>query len=440
MTRTLTPAPAAPPAGTVAERLGLPRTAGRRPLIGSHLVDSLGTGLVLTFVVVYFVRSTALPVAEVGASITLARLLALPTAIVTGRLIDRFGARATAAAGNAVSALAYAGFLATHQAWQIVLVSWLAQVGAVMYWTSSTGLVVLAAGEGERTRWFALVQTLRNTGLGIGAALGSLVLGAGGTGGLRLLVVLNAVSYLVATVLLALWRPAAGAAAAAGAQAAAQAGAGSATAAGPTPTPSAGGYRTVLRDGRYLLLVGINLSNVFGSMITSMLLAVYLVQSLHRPAWLAGSLLMMNGVQVVLTQAPVARRLEHLRPTRVLAAAFLLNALAFALYAALAAAPGVLVVAGLYAATFLYTVAETVGTPFSEELSVSLARPDLRGRYLGVYQLSWNTGQALAPGLLTLLLDRGALWPWLFLTLLALAAVPALLLLERLGGRPPLAR
>jgi MFS family permease len=73
-----------------------------------------------------------------------------------------------------------------------------------------------------------------------------------------------------------------------------------------------------------------------------------------------------------------------------------------------------------------------VSTPCREDLSVSLADPAQRGRYLAVYQLSWNVGQAVAPGLLTLLLDRGAAWPWIFLLVLSLAAVPGLL---RLGRR-----
>jgi ABC-type branched-subunit amino acid transport system permease subunit len=51
-----------------------------------------------------------------------------------------------------------------------------------------------------------------------------------------------------------------------------------------------------------------------------------------------------------------------------------------------------------------------------------------------VYQLSWTFGQTVAPLLLTVLLDRGASLPWLFLTVLALLAVPALLLLERMTG------
>ncbi|MQS16176.1 MFS transporter [Streptomyces kaniharaensis] len=396
------------------DRLGLPDTAGRARLIGAHLVDSLGTGLILAFVLVYFTHTTNLPLATVGAAVSTARLLALPTALAVGPLIDRHGARVVAVGANALSALAYCGFLLTHQAWQIVLVCLLAQIGHVGYWTASTGLVVLASPKGERTRWFALVQTLRNTGMGLGGALGAVLMTGGGTGVLRLLVVLNAASYLLASILLATWRP-------------------TAAPAGEARTAEPGGYREVLRDRRYLLLVAVNLSFVFASMILSMLLAVYLTVGLHRNASVAGSLLVLNGVQVVLTQSVVARRLEGRRPTRVVAAGALLNAFAFGLFALLAAAPGWAVLPGLYTAMLVYNLAETVATPCREDLSVSLADPAQRGRYLAVYQLSWNVGQAVAPGLLTLLLDRGAAWPWLFLLVLSLAAVPGLL---RLGRRP----
>lgn len=394
-------------------------------------MDSLGTGLILAFTLVYFARTTTLTLAAIGAAVTTARLLALPTAIAVGPLIDRYGARAVAACGNALSALAYGGFLLAGQAWQIVLVCLLTQIGHVAYWTSSTGLVVLASAEGERTRWFALVQTLRNTGMGLGGALGAVLVADDGTGGLRALVVLNAASYAVAAGLLGSWRPAAATPAPAE-PAAPSAKAPSAKAPSAKAEPERGGYRAVLRDRRYLLLVVVHLAFVFGSMIISMLLAVYLTEGLHRDAWLAGSLLVLNGVQVVLTQNAVARRLERFRPTRVVAAGALLNALSFGLFALLAAAPGWIVTAGLFAAMAVFNLAETVATPYAEELSVSLADPARRGRYLAVYQLSWNLGQAVAPALLTLLLGRGAAWPWLFLLVLSLAAVPGLLRLERL--------
>ncbi|MFE1321334.1 MFS transporter [Kitasatospora phosalacinea] len=433
MTTAQTPAPATDPVTDPAaatapatapvplrDRLGLPASAGRhRPLIGAHLVDSLGTGLVLAFTLVFFTRATALPLTTVGAAVTAARLLALPVAPAVGPLIDRYGARRVASCANALSALAHAAFLLADRPWSIAAVCLLAQAGQAAYWTASTGLVVLAApSPGERTRWFALVQTLRNAGLGLGAAAGALLVGDGGTGGLRLLVVLNAVSYLAAAVLLARWRP------------------------DPAPAvaaaePGRGGYRAVLADRRYLLMVAVNLSFVLASMVLSVLLAVHVTAALHLGAPLAGALLVLNGVQVVLTQGPVSRLLEGHRATRTAAAGALLNAAAFALLAVLPGdGPRWLVLPGLVAAVLVYNLAETVATPGREELSVALAHPARRGRYLAVNQLSWNVGQALSPGLLTLLFAHGPAWPWLLLLAASLAAVPGLLRLER---RPPCA-
>ncbi len=385
--------------------------AGQRNLLGAHVIDSLGSGLLLAFTIVWFARTTTLTLPAIGAAISLGRLLALPTALLTGPVIDRLDARRVASGANLLSALAYSGFLAAGQLWQIVTVVALAQIGTAAYWTASTGLVVLAADEPDRPRWFALIGTLRNAGLAVGGALGAVLLAFGGTGGLRLVVLGNAASFALAAALLASWRP-------------------------PHPpaartTPAEGSYRTVLRDRRYLLLVAVNLSFVFASLVLSLLLAVYLTEGLHQQAWVAGSLLVMNCAQVVLTQTTVARRLAKYRPTRVIAAGSLLNALAFGLFALLSAAPGWAVTAGLYTAMLVYNAAETVATPYREELSVRLADPGLRGRYLAVYQLSWTVGQTAGPALLTLLLDYGAACPWLFLGALSLAAAPALLRLER---------
>ncbi|MEU9128654.1 MFS transporter [Kitasatospora sp. NPDC048540] len=394
-----------------------PKAARQRNLLGAHLVDSLGSGLLLAFTVVYFARTTTLGLPAIGAAISLARLLALPVALLTGPVIDRYGARRVAAAANLLSALAHTGFLAAHQTWQIITVVLLAQAGTAAYWTASTGLVVLAAEPGDRPRWFALVGALRNGGLAVGGALGALLLATGGTTGLRATVLLNAASFALAATLLATWRPL--------------------NTPVTTRTGHEGSYRTVLRDRRYLLLVAINLSFVFASLVLSLLLALYLTEGLHQQAWLAGWLLVLNSAQIVLTQTAVTRRLGHRRATRVLIAGSLLNALAFALFALLAAAPGWAALAGAHLAMLIYNLAETVAGPFSEELSVRLADPRLRGRYLAVYQLSWTAGQTAAPFLLTLLLAQGPAWPWALLGGLSLAAVPALLLLERLGTGTP---
>ncbi|MFD9035091.1 MFS transporter [Streptomyces sp. NPDC059567] len=419
--------------GFLQRRLGMPDMRGNRKMVNAAVIDSVGSGLILAFILVYFAKTTDLSLPAIGGALTLARFLAVPTAMVVGPLIDRWGARLVALVGNLISAVGYAGFLLADDLWQIVVVAWLTQIGGAAYWTSSSGLVVLASTPERRPRWFALLHMLRNSGLGIGGALGALLVGYDGNTGLNILVVANAVSYLTAALLLGLWRPPLAAV-----RAAEQARREQEPKSAPDASKAKGGYGTVLRDKRYMLLVGININFVFAALVLSLLIAVFVTEGLGQAAWIGGVLLVLNSVQVAATQTLVNRRLERYRPIRMIAAGSLINALAFGIFAVLGFTPAWVAVVGLFVAMVLYNFAETAATPFSEDLSVSLAPEHLRGRYLAVYQLSWTFGQTVAPLLLTLLLDLGASWPWVFLMVLGLLAVPALLLLERMveAGKP----
>jgi MFS family permease len=403
---------------SAAGRWGIPAVRGHGRFVAATGIDSIGTGLVTTFIIIYFVRTTSLSLVTIGSSLSLARLLALPVPLLVGPLIDRFGARRTAAAGNLLVAAGFTGYLVAGHPWQIVAMSFLVQAGQATYWTSSSPLVVLAAAPRDRTRWFGFVHALRNAGLGLGAAAGSLSLGFSGTAGLHAIMAGNAVSCVVAAVLLTRWHPEPGAT-------------------GPAATATAvpAGYGTVLRDGRYLLLIGVNVTFVFSALVVNVLLALYIDQGLHRGAWIAGVLLVLNTVQIVLTQTAITRRTERYRPTRVLIAASLVHVVSFVLFAALDVAPGWSVVAGLFLAMAVLTVGESLSAPPTDHLSVDLAPEHLRGRYLAVYQLSWTFGQVTAPLLFSLLFSRGPAVPLLALIAISLASVPLLLLLERTDRR-----
>ncbi len=406
------------------EALGLPDLTGNRRFLAANIIDSLGNGLVLAFTVVFFVKTTSLPLVEIGAALTLGRLLCLPVPVLVGPLLDRFGSRGVVAIGNVVSCVGFLGCLFSTQAWHIVLAQLLVQTGSNVYWTCSRDLVVLAAKDGERTRWFGLIGSLRNIGGGFGAAAAAIALAVADTTGMRVVVLASSLAFLVASYLILSWRPAGTAPAPGAAE----------PSAAPQPRP-AGGYLDVLKDGPYMRLVAANLSFVLAAMVLPVLLAVYVTEALHTGAWIAGALVVLNMVLVALVNTVVTRWTERRRPARVLALAAVANAVAFVLFAVLAVLPSWAVVAGLVLATLVYTLAEVVGTPPSNELSVSMAQEHIRGRYLGAFQLSWTIGGALAPVLLIALLDVGPLWPWAFLAAVSLLAVPLALGLG--GGRTP---
>lgn len=433
--------------GTTAEpwwsKLGIPRLTGNGKFVSAASIDSIGTGLIMAFTVVYFAKTTTVSLPAIGFAMTLARLLALPTSVTVGPLLDRYGPRRTAAAGNMISVVGYIGFLFVDAAWAIVLVAFLVQVGHTTFWTSNSALVALAAPEAVRTRWFGFVHALRNGGMGLGSALGALAFSLGDTAGLHGIAIGNAVSFLVAAVFLVSWHPPAHPAPAPAAPAAdtAVADAGSGDAAEPAadkaaeqPVPVKASYRTVLRDGRYALLMAVNLTMVFAQMLLKILLAIYIIEALDRGAWLAGTLLTLCTVQVAVMQTMVSRQAERYRTTRALMLAALFNATAFGIFALLYISPDGIVVAGLFLAMIVFTFGEMVGFPVIDHLSVSMAPEHVRGRYLAVYQLSWTVGEIAAPTILTSLLVLAAVAPMVFLLVVSLLAIPLLMVLERGGG------
>ena len=409
---------------------GLPDLNGKGRFVTANLIDSLGNGLVSAFTLVFFVKTTSLPLAAIGAALTAGQLLVLPVPLFLGRLLDSLGPRTVVAVGNWISVAGFIGFLFSHALWQIVLWQVLVQLGSNAFWMGSSPLTLTVARGVERARWFGFVRALRNVGVGFGGAVSAVVLSIGTVTGLRAIMVVNVVTFAVAGWLV-LTLPGTD-------ESAAKSGAAGAGPTDPRPAKPArttakspGGYRTVLTDIRYMRLVTANISFVFSSTVIAVLLAVYVAENLDAGPWLVGVLVVLNTAMVALLQTLASRWTEARRPSTVLVWALLFNAAAFVTFGALLALPGWAVIAGLLIAMVLYTVGEILGSPPTSELSVVLAPDHLRGRYLGVYQMSWSLGSALAPALLTALLEGGAALPWVFLTAISVLAVPLVLGLDR---------
>src|SRR5437870_2615579 len=115
------------------------RLRGQGALLAALVVDGAGTGRFLPFAVLYFVHTTTIPLATIGFSMTAAGLLALPTPLVIGPLIDRYGPRRLAVLGNLLSAAGFVGYLFVGSPWALIVMALLAGVG------KATGSVALVA-------------------------------------------------------------------------------------------------------------------------------------------------------------------------------------------------------------------------------------------------------------------------------------------------------
>jgi predicted MFS family arabinose efflux permease len=105
-----------------------------------------------------------------------------------------------------------------------------------------------------------------------------------------------------------------------------------------------------------------------------------------------GLAIAVNGVLIVAVQIPVTRFIErHRDPTRLLIGAALLIGYGFGLTAFAGSV-------GMYALTVcVWTIGEIVNTPIQMGLVARLSPTHGRGRYQGVYVLSWSLAALVAP-------------------------------------------
>jgi MFS family permease len=163
---------------------------------------------------------------------------------------------------------------------------------------------------------------------------------------------------------------------------------------------------TVLRDGRFMSVVGLSFLIALIFQQGSVGLPVAMGEAGFTPAEY-GMAIAVNGVLIVVLQIPVTRFIEHRDPRRLLVVSSLLAGYGFAL-TAFAGSVGVIALT-----VCVWTLAEIVNAPTQTGLVVRLSPVHGRGRYQGMYTMSWSVAALVAPLLSGFVIDRfGAEWLW----------------------------
>lgn len=163
---------------------------------------------------------------------------------------------------------------------------------------------------------------------------------------------------------------------------------------------------TVLRDGRFMSVVGLSFLIALIFQQGAVGLPVAMGEAGFTPAEY-GMAIAVNGVLIVVLQLPVTRFIEHRDPRRLLVVSSLLAGYGFAL-TAFAGSVGVIALT-----VCVWTLAEIVNAPTQTGLVVRLSPVHGRGRYQGMYTMSWSVAALVAPLLSGFVIDRyGAEWLW----------------------------
>ena len=410
--------PSAPPRpGRLSTALGLPRLGGQRLLLAAVLVDSAGSGLAVPFLLLYLTRQDGMTAATAGALLTVAGVAALAAGPLSGPLMDRWGPRRLVQAAHVLRATAFLGYLTTGSRSAVPVLATLAALGDNLFWPANRAFLARRCRPDELLPWYGLERTLRNVGMAVGG-LAAGFLAEFGPSGLRLVMAGNAVSYVLATVLIALL---------------------------PTSTarPSAGPAPAVVRhrppaprpDRAYVTMMAANTLLVLVSAGLPVLVPLYVVRWLHQPSWVVGAVFALNTALVTAGQTLMVRLLERRDYLRVLQWAAVVWSAAAVLFGTASGLPRTAVLPLLAVAVLVFTAAELMHAPTSDVVAVRMAPEDAPGRHLGLHQLSWGVGSAIAPLVLTGALTLGPWWPWAVLATGAAAATAALVAVRRAVGQ-----
>ncbi|MFG2721333.1 MFS transporter [Streptomyces sp. NPDC048416] len=166
------------------------------------------------------------------------------------------------------------------------------------------------------------------------------------------------------------------------------------------------GIGTVLRDGRFMGVVGLSflISLIFQQGYVGLPVAMGTDGFSAADFGLA---IAVNGVLIVAVQIPVTRYTQHRDPRKLLIVSALLAGYGFGLTAFAGSV-------AVYALTIcVWTLAEIVNAPTQTGLVVRLSPVHGRGRYQGVYTMSWSVAALVAPLMSGYVIDHfGAGWLW----------------------------
>src|SRR5580700_3464030 len=379
-------------------------------------VDNLGSGSFLPVALLYVTRVVGLPLAVAGTVVAAGTVAGLGVPVVAGRLTDRVGPLRVVVGAEVLQALGAIGYLAARGTAEVAVAAALLGAGQQLFYSSLFALISDVAGDGPKDRPFAVAAMVRSACFGLGGLAAAGLLSLAGPGAYRIAVAVDAVSFAVCALLLALLVR---------------------TPEPPRPGPAAArtGPARPWSDRPFLALIVVTGLVALPTDFFLSGISVYLLEDLRAPPWLPGAVL---ALATGLSSAGATAALRVTRRMR-RTAAMALGAALFAAWSAASlaalAVPSGWRPAEMLGATVVMAVGGLLFQSRVNALAEAAAPAAARGRYLAAFQYAFTVPGVLAPAVVALF--PVAVWlPWL---LVGAAAGLAVLGLRILGRRLPAA-
>ncbi|MEU4641296.1 MFS transporter [Micromonospora sp. NPDC023814] len=352
------------------------------------LINRLGS-FVLVFLAIYLTQERDFSASQAGLVIGLWGVGGAVGTTVGGTLTDRWGRRPTLLTAHLGAATMMLALGFARELWAVALGALLLGMFAEAARPAFGAMMIDVVPEKDRLRAFSLNYWAINLGFACAAVLAGLAAEAG----YLLLFVVDATTTVITALIIFAKVGETRRAPVVGAR-------------HKGPGAPAGALRTILADRVYLGFVALNLFGALVFLQHISMLPIAMGDSGLSPATY-GSVIALNGVLIVVGQLFVPRLIKGRSRSHVLALASVVMGVGFGLTAFADAA-------WFYGLTVLiWTVGEMLNSPSNATLIAELSPAELRGRYQGVFSLSWQVAGAVAPvlgGLVREQAGNGELW------------------------------
>jgi MFS family permease len=378
----------------------IPPAGPIRVLCLSHVSKTAAHGILMSVSVLYFTRTVHIPADRVGLAISLGAALGMLAAIPAGRLADTAGARNTTVGLLGLMGLFVCGYPLVHGFTALLLVSCLVLAAESATDAAVGSLIAGTIAPADRVRAISYMRAAANLSVVAGAAAGAIGL-AIDTHAAYLTLLLLAGALFMAAGLAYLSVP-------------------------PVPPvehATEGPIWPVLRDAPYAAVSLVNALLIMNSGILIVALPIWISQRTSAPTWLFPLVVIINATTVVLFQVRVGKdSAEVPGGARAMRLSGLLLAACCGLFALATGQPTGVAVAVLLAGAVVHVFGEMLHAAGSWSLSFGLAPEHAQGQYQGLFAMSTQLGQTIAPVLATTLLTRFGASGWAVFAVLFLAA------------------
>ena len=337
-------------------------------------ISMLGGTMIWPFLLIYASKSLDMPLVQIATLLTINAVFGVAFTFVAGPVIDKFGRKWVMILGLLVNAIIYLFMMraTTYSIFAILMA--LSGIFNPLYRIGADAMITDIIPEIQRIDAFALIRIAKNIGVSMGPAIGGILasisydltfsVAAFAMALFGLMLILFAKETLPTHEDLQK---------------------------GSTELNEKLGYKHILRDKAFIAMIAIYSFGWITAALMWLLLPVYANQNYGIPEKIYGLIPTTNALIVILFQVIVTKKTKRFRTLPMMA-------LGMAFYAigtgSVALGRGFW---GFWISIVIITIGEMIIVPTSSAYVANLAHPAMRGRYMGIYNLTWSFARGVGP-------------------------------------------